>query len=480
RSGSGGGNESSNSSSSSSAAYSGKGKAPARRVREMEQIHPTDSLPHAPITTVEEIEEDLSTDEEPIPKILYLESQEFEGYVPIGYKIREYREELRKEKRLKKEAAKKGIPLPPEEPLSRAPTPPLYTDLSFMGLPSQDPAETMVAERDRNMVDSMPEDRVTEHPALKRVLESSTISSRRLREEFDATMAGDDPSTTPSIGRGTIKQLPKRPRTSSISDMFVPPEEDKSNDARGRSERKSFLDSVEIPVSEASSDSTSTDYAPRPPPVDPLDIPMLSQEFHVPGEGRHRITEYDPSLMTAPRKRLVLRQHPRTFSERVMGEIDELNVSVKTDVHGSVRVRSAGQYAYQPQAATVRPSTIPQYVSQLKGVPAGPFFMPPKASIKSGYLYMRILSIEDMDEPPNAIYFVIRNGIDTLATTPVSVDGPSGTTINQEFRILTDPNVSITMWMRFRSDAIIHRNARAYGSPGCMPPLLRKLVRRNT
>ncbi|KAJ2614398.1 Bud site selection protein bud4 [Coemansia sp. RSA 1365] len=478
RSGSGGGNESS--SSSSSAMYSGKGKAPARRIREMEQVHPTDSLPHAPVTTVEEIEEDLSTDEEPIPKILYLESQEFEGYVPIGYKIREYREELRKEKRLKKEAAKKGITLPPEEPPKRPPTPPLYTDLDFMGLPQPEPTERMIAERDRDMVDSMPENRVTEHPALKRVLESSTISSRRLREEFDATMAEDDPSTAQSIGRGTIKQLPKRPRTSSISNMFVPPDEDESNDLSLRSKHKSFLDSVDIPVSEASSGSVSTDHAPRPPPIDPLDIPMLSQEFHVPGEGRHRITEYDPSLMTAPRKRLVLRQQPRTFSERVMGEIDELDVSVKTDVHGSVRVHSAGQYAYQPQAATVRPSTIPQYVSQLKGVPAGPFFMPPKASIKSGYLYMRILSIEDMDEPPNAIYFVIRNGIDTLATTPVSVDGSPNTTINQEFRILTDPNVSITMWMRFRSDAIIHRNARAYGSPGCMPPLLRKLVRRNT
>ncbi|KAJ2080807.1 Bud site selection protein bud4 [Coemansia sp. RSA 988] len=475
RSGSGGGDESS---SSSSAAYSGKGKAPVHRTREMEQISPADSLPHAPVTTVEEIEEDLSTDEEPIPKILYLESQEFEGYVPIGYKIREYREELRKEKRLKKEAAKKGITLP-KEPRIHVPTPPLITSLSFLGI-TEEPAEMMIIERDMDMVDNMPEDRVTEHPALKRVLESSTISSRRLREEFDATMAGEDPSTIPSTSRGTIKQLPKRPRTSSISNMFVPPDEHESKDTSAHPKRRSFLDSVEIPMSEVSSESASTEHVPYRPPVDPVDVQMLSQDFHVPGEGRHRITEYDPALMTAPRKRLVLRSQPRTFSERVMGEIDELNVSVKTDVHGSVRVRSAGQYAYQPEAATVRPSTIPQYVSQLKGVPAGPFFMPPKASIKSGYLYMRILSIEDMEEPPNSIYFVIRNGIDTLATTPVNVDGPTGTTINQEFRILTDPNVSITMWMRFRSDAIIHRNASAYGPPGCMPPLLRKLVRRNT
>ncbi|KAJ2708486.1 Bud site selection protein bud4, partial [Coemansia spiralis] len=169
---------------------------------------------------------------------------------------------------------------------------------------------------------------------------------------------------------------------------------------------------------------------------------------------------------------------------RVMEEINGLNVSVRTDVHGAVNVRSAGQFAYVPPSGTVRPSMIPDYVSPLNGVPAGPFFMPPKAEVKSGYLYMRILSVEDIEGDPTSLYFVIRNGIDTLATSPVGIDGPGGTTINQEFRILTDPNVSITMWMRFRSDAIIHRGLRGgrgmLGEPGCVPPLLRRLIRRNT
>ncbi|KAJ2287578.1 hypothetical protein IWW55_006691, partial [Coemansia sp. RSA 2706] len=222
----------------------------------------------------------------------------------------------------------------------------------------------------------------------------------------------------------------------------------------------------------------------RQVPMDERMMPLISQEFEVPGDSRYKSPEFDMSLVTGtPRKRLVLRSQPKTFSERVLTEVNEMNVSVKTDVLGSVHVHSAGQFAYEPSMGTVRPSTIPQYVSQLNGVPAGPFFMPPKASVKSGYLYMRILSIDDMEEPPNSVYFVIRNGIDTLATTPVSVSGASNTTINQEFRILTDPSVSITMWMRFRSDAIIYRNGRnqlPYGQPGCMPPLLRKLVRRNT
>ncbi|KAJ2081210.1 Bud site selection protein bud4, partial [Coemansia sp. S142-1] len=101
----------------------------------------------------------------------------------------------------------------------------------------------------------------------------------------------------------------------------------------------------------------------------------------------------------------------------------------------------------------------------------------PKVSSTAGYLYMRILSIEDVEGKPDSVYFVIRNGIDTLATTPVAVGGTTGSTVNQEFRILTDPSVSITMWMRFRSDAIVSR--RSPQGPGCMP-LLRKLVRRNT
>ncbi|KAJ2841884.1 hypothetical protein IWW36_006107, partial [Coemansia brasiliensis] len=252
---------------------------------------------------------------------------------------------------------------------------------------------------------------------------------------------------------------------------------------RKEEQRKSFLDSVDIPVSELSESSESVPYIEQ---TDPREMAYISQEFQVPGEGKYKTPEFDADLfMGTPRKRLVLRSQPRTFSERVLSEVNELDVTINTDVQGTVRMRTAGQFAYEP-AGTVRPATIPQYVSPLNGVPAGPFFMPPKAAAKAGYLYMRILSIEDMEEPPSSVYFVIRNGIDTLATTPVPVGGVSTSTINQEFRILTDPEVSITMWMRFRSEAIISREsrsgplARAYGESSCMPPLLRRLVRRNT
>ncbi|KAJ2832089.1 Bud site selection protein bud4 [Coemansia furcata] len=204
--------------------------------------------------------------------------------------------------------------------------------------------------------------------------------------------------------------------------------------------------------------------------VDEAFDPIISQEFQPIIQG--------PAPGTAPRKRLVLRApRNKSFSERVT---DEINVTVRTDVHGSVNVRSAGKFVDTAADGTIRPSSVPRYVSALSGMPTGPFFQTPKASATAGYLYMHILSIENVEGKPDSVYFVIRNGIDTLATTPVSVGGSTGSTVNQEFRILTDPSVSITMWMRFRSDAIVSRRRNAQAGPVCLPPLLRKLVRRNT
>ncbi|KAJ1727231.1 hypothetical protein LPJ61_004686, partial [Coemansia biformis] len=99
-------------SSSSSAVYSGKGKQPARAMPEMQEIQAPDSLPHMPATTIDQLEADASTDEEPIPAILFLPSQDFEGYRPIGYQIRDYHDELRQEKREMKGTSKWGVVAP--------------------------------------------------------------------------------------------------------------------------------------------------------------------------------------------------------------------------------------------------------------------------------------------------------------------------------------------------------------------------------
>ncbi|KAJ2769206.1 Bud site selection protein bud4, partial [Coemansia nantahalensis] len=417
------------------------GKQPVRAAPEMQQIQAPDSLPHMPATTVDELEADASTDEDSIPAILFVPSQEFEGYRPIGFEIRDYQDELRQEKRTQKAAAKRAAGQPGAT-ASAAPRHDTYTRAG--------------------------------HRQRKRELEQSTISSRRLREELDATMADDDDAEQMSPS-GTIKPLTKRARTGPVAGLFESPE------AATGGTRQSFLGSVDIPVSElGEGEQPSGGY----PPTERMEDMLVTQEFAADGQRQQHPAEYDPALMFGPRRRLVLRSNAKNFSERVMEEINGLNVNVRTDVHGAVNVRSAGQFAYAPPAGTVRPSTLPDYVSPLNGVPAGPFFMPPKAEVKSGYLYMRILSVEEMEGDPSSLYFVIRNGIDTLATTPVGIDGPGNTTINQEFRILTDPNVSITMWMRFRSDAIIHRGIRSgrgmLGEPGCVPPLLRRLVRRNT
>ncbi|KAJ2747081.1 Bud site selection protein bud4 [Coemansia sp. BCRC 34301] len=451
---------------------SGKGKGVARGQPEMQQIQPRVSRRlEPPATTVEAIEEDLSTDEEPIPKILFVESQDFEGYRPVGFHIQEHREEMRKLKRSHKEAAKQGIALAPYKP-ARIVSPLWFMENNYLEPLPPDLHQMMLAERDICEALEMGGGRhETEHPELKRELETtpSTISLQRLRSELDATVHSD------SGGHGTIKVLTKRQnkraRTTGIAGLFP------DTDVTGR--RKSFLDSVDIPVSEAhSSDSDESVGQQRGGGMlaDEAFGPIISQEFQVSGHELYRKPLFQGPT---PRKRLVLRgARTKTFSERVIDEINEINVTVRTDVHGSVRVRSAGKFGEAD--GTVRPASVPRYVSALSGVPAGPFFQTPQASATAGYLYMRILSIEDVQGKPDSVYFVIRNGIDTLATTPVGVGGATGTTVNQEFRILTDPSVSITMWMRFRSDAVSNRRRGSAQMPGCLPPLLRKLVRRNT
>ncbi|KAJ2323863.1 hypothetical protein GGI00_005501, partial [Coemansia sp. RSA 2681] len=438
-----------------------------------------------PATTVEAIEEDLSTDEEPIPAILFAESQDFEGYRPAGFHIQEHRAEMRKLKRERKEAAKRGEAPAAYEP-ARIVSPLWFIENNYLDPLPPDLHQKMLAERD--ICEALAMDggrRATEHPELKRELSMSTISQQRLRAELDATArdgAGEQ------AGHGTIRALTrrqhKRARTTGIAGLFP------DTDVTGR--RKSFLDSVDIPASEAGASASDSDDSLAPPAAgrvlraDEAFGPIISQEFQASG---HELYQRRPPLPQpqpqppAPRKRLVLRgARAKTFSERVMAEINEINVSVRTDVHGAVRVRAAGQFGDADAAAgTVRPAAVPRYVSALSGVPAGPFFQTPKAAATAGYLYMRILSIEDVQGRPDSVYFVIRNGIDTLATTPVAVGGNgAGTTVNQEFRILTDPGVSITMWMRFRTDAAAQAAQASRRPPGCLPPLLRKLVRRNT
>ncbi|KAJ2235629.1 Bud site selection protein bud4, partial [Coemansia sp. RSA 485] len=486
----------------------GKGKMAAYGRPEMQQRPPRAPQTPEHVLTVDEIEEDLTTDEEPIPKILFVESQDFEGYVPIGFQIKQEREERRQERRLQKEAAKLGLP-PPEPPKEPKVISPLwFIDNNYVDPLPPDLLQMMIAERDKIEVENMSDHRVTQNPDKKRILESGSISTIRLRQELDDFISEDAGQGTvmkkKAGGSGTIKPLTKKPRVSNISTMFEPPTSPVpvspvAAEANAYGTRKSFLDSIEIPVSDIESGDSSDDSMDHAPGRfgrfhdDEAFVSPISQEFQVPGHELYRQPTITPTAKVqqqqqqqTPRKRLVLRAKAKTFSEQVLEEVNGLDMHVRTDNQGTVTSYAAGQFAYEP-TGTVRPSTIPQYVSPLNGVPAGPFFMPPKATAKSGYLYMRILGIEDIEDRTDSVYFVIRNGIDTLATTPVSVGGQPSTTINQEFRILTDPNVSITMWMRFRSDAIISKGRLAgamsgwgKGDASCMPPLLRKLVRRNT
>ncbi|KAJ2372752.1 hypothetical protein GGI05_007583, partial [Coemansia sp. RSA 2603] len=148
----------------------GKGKAPVRRMPEMEQIAPRAPRTPEHVLTVEEVDEDATTDEEPIPLILYLESQDFEGYVPIGYQIQQEREEYRKERRAQKEAAKKGITLPPPPPEPKVISPLWFIENNYLDPLPPDLLKIKIAERDMIEVENMGTDRITENPDKKRIL----------------------------------------------------------------------------------------------------------------------------------------------------------------------------------------------------------------------------------------------------------------------------------------------------------------------
>ncbi|KAJ2355600.1 hypothetical protein GGF43_002590, partial [Coemansia sp. RSA 2618] len=276
-------------SSGSSISYVGKGKA-VHRMPEMEQIQPMDSLPHAPVPTLDELDAAASSDEEPINPLLFAESQDFEGYVPIGRQIQQEQDERRQERRRKKEAARLGITLPEEEP-EEVISPLWFEENNYIDPLPPNLMKFMLDKRDRLMVKKISKNRTTENPNLKRELEMSTISSRRLREELDETMCVDADTMA---SRGTIKQLTKRARTSDISSMFNPPaaDDDADNEAEPsssrrrskRDKRRSYLDSVEIPVSELSSDASSEEEKEvkavvREGWLDEDLLPVISQDF---------------------------------------------------------------------------------------------------------------------------------------------------------------------------------------------------------
>ncbi|KAJ1960649.1 hypothetical protein GGI12_003688, partial [Dipsacomyces acuminosporus] len=418
------------------------------KVPEMQQIIPAAKCESEAVPTIEEVDDDATTDEEPIDKRLFLESQDFDDYQPIGFIIQRDRDERRERRRLEKEAAKKGTALPPIQP-SNAISPLLTVPNNYYEPLPPESLRWVQRKQEKLLMACTDEPRVTEHPELKRVLENASISSIRLQDEFDDTI-GVPLQSAPAC-RGTIKRLAKRPRQSGPADLFVipgasPTSSTEEDNADKGPHRKSFFEDLELPTSNigspepdlanSSDESLDRNQGRGYGELDEAFFSPISQEFQVPDAGvptSQRKLSFQPHIKQQARRKLVLRARVKSFSERMMEEFDELNVQVKPNVHGDVREHSAGQFAYDPPTGTVRPSMIPQYVSQLNGVPAGPFFKPPEASARSGYLYMKILSIEDLEDKTDSVYFVIRNGIDTLATTPASVGGASSSLINQEF-----------------------------------------------
>ncbi|OLY84617.1 hypothetical protein AYI68_g1211 [Smittium mucronatum] len=113
--------------------------------------------------------------------------------------------------------------------------------------------------------------------------------------------------------------------------------------------------------------------------------------------------------------------------------------------------------------------SLPWFITPLNGSKVNNFFSLPKPKIMPGYLYLKILSIEDLVDLREMSYLakigtsieenkldyrlvlVVRNGIDTKASVPISLNRAGKMQVNQEFIVLLDPSKPITCWLRVQS-----------------------------
>ncbi|PVV04103.1 hypothetical protein BB560_001395 [Smittium megazygosporum] len=112
--------------------------------------------------------------------------------------------------------------------------------------------------------------------------------------------------------------------------------------------------------------------------------------------------------------------------------------------------------------------SLPWFITPLNGTAIGNFFSLPSPKLQPGYLYMKILSIEDLIDLKQLssifsrkkakafsldslkLIFIVRNGIDTKLSAPISISPEGRMQVNQEFIILVDPLKSITCWLRLQ------------------------------
>ncbi|KAJ1673239.1 hypothetical protein EV182_005633, partial [Spiromyces aspiralis] len=102
-------------------------------------------------------------------------------------------------------------------------------------------------------------------------------------------------------------------------------------------------------------------------------------------------------------------------------------------------------------------SSLPPYMSVLNAVPKDGFFALPEPTCQFGYLYLKILCMEEIKldsillSTAESFYFVIRNGINTFMCKTFPVKTSTGRIrINQEFRIAANPRTSITLFLRVK------------------------------
>ncbi|PVU89225.1 hypothetical protein BB561_005475 [Smittium simulii] len=111
-------------------------------------------------------------------------------------------------------------------------------------------------------------------------------------------------------------------------------------------------------------------------------------------------------------------------------------------------------------------NSLPWFITPLNGSVVSNFFLLPSPKLQPGYLYLKILSLEDLidlrqfssfysntksknkKEDSLKLAIIIRNGLDTKHSIPIKINPDGKMQVNQEFIILTDPLKPITLWLR--------------------------------
>ncbi|PVU90281.1 hypothetical protein BB559_000106 [Furculomyces boomerangus] len=157
-------------------------------------------------------------------------------------------------------------------------------------------------------------------------------------------------------------------------------------------------------------------------------------------------------------------------TSNLFGSNFNMSLRAKDTIVSTVSKKNIGKFTENTTSSgpKIEPSSLPWFITPLNGCTVNNFFTLPTPKAQPGYLYMKILSIEDLVDLKTIssiaqkfgrkdklykslkIVLIIRNGVDSRRSIPISIDDEGKMQVNQEFIILLDPSKPITCWLRLQ------------------------------